>query len=37
MLNDILLRGKVKAGKLEFRPKSHNLIAYSRHLVKKHS
>ena len=35
MLNDVLLIGKVEAGKLEFRPKSLDLVAYCRHLVEK--
>ncbi|MBH8574449.1 PAS domain S-box protein [Nostocaceae cyanobacterium CENA369] len=33
MLNDILIVGKVEAGKLEFRPKSFDLVAYCRHLT----
>ncbi|RCJ24825.1 hypothetical protein A6770_04010 [Nostoc minutum NIES-26] len=33
ILNDILIVGKVEAGKLEFRPKSFDLVAYCRHLI----
>ncbi|WP_449658070.1 PAS domain S-box protein [Atlanticothrix silvestris] len=33
MLNDVLIIGKVEAGRLEFRPKSLDLVAYCRHLV----
>lgn len=35
MLNDVLLIGKLEAGKLEFRPKSLDLVAYCCHLVKR--
>jgi PAS domain S-box-containing protein len=33
MLNDVLMIGKVEAGRLELRPKSFDLVAYCRHLV----